>query len=172
MAGDRTALEALVDHYYGPVYKAAYRILGDVDGSADVTQATFVSVFENLHRFDASYKFFSWIYRIAVNHALERGKRQRLTVVGASDDQDGARGTADEEPEQDRSRSEEQAILSRTLMELSEDHRIVIILRHYSEFSYDEMAEVLGLPVKTVKSRLFSARQALKARLEDNGIDR
>jgi len=168
LAGDRSALDGLVGHYYGPIYKVAYRILNDVDASADVTQATFLSAFENLHSFDPSYKFFSWIYRIAINHSLEHTRKRGLAEQKAhlelvcSEPKDPCQELDDEKSGE---------MIARMLMEMQEDHRVVLVLRHYSELNYDEIAEVLKIPVKRVRSRLYSARQKLKSDLQESGYE-
>ena len=155
--GNRRALEELLTHYQRPVYNAAVRMMGNPQDAADVTQVVFLKVFENLDRYDPKYKFFSWIYRIAINETINqinRGKReQALDEVQPSTD----RGPA--EQTEDSIRSER---IQELLMTLQDDYRTVIVLRHFSEFSYQEISEVLHIPVATVKSRLYTARQQLK----------
>ena len=75
--GDRRALEELVGHYEKPLFNAAYRILGNPDDAADATQVAFMKAFEHLDQYDPKYKFFSWIYRIAVNESINQLKRGR-----------------------------------------------------------------------------------------------
>lgn len=163
--GDRQALDTLVRHFEKPVYNAAYRMLGNVDEAADVTQTAFMKLFENIGRFDPNYRLFSWIYRIALNEAITRLNRSRKLQP------------LEEPPYPDRDVLQESLAASQlcrdvqvVLMELHEDHRSVIVLHYFSECSYRQMAEILELPEKTVKSRLFTARQQLKARLQQHGI--
>lgn len=162
--GDRQALGSLVRRYERPVYNAAYRMLGSVDDAADVVQTTFLKAFENLHRYNPQYKFFSWIYRIAVNESINQlNRRKRLEEL---DERRVSKGPGpDANLDADQASEELQA----ALMTLSEDHRAVIVLRHFTESSYREIGEVLQIPEKTVKSRLFSARRAMKAQLERKG---
>ena len=81
--GDRRALDALVREYQRPVYNAAYRMLGNADEAADVTQATFLKALENIASFDKKFRFFSWIYRIALNESIDRIKKsQRFEPIG------------------------------------------------------------------------------------------
>lgn len=164
--GDRKALESLVRRYERTVFNAAYRMLGNPDDAADVTQTTFLKAFENIDRFNPKYKFFSWIYRIAVNESINQiNKRNRLEEL---DDNkvSPVRGPADQ-ADAGRLGNVVQAVL----LELTEDHRAVIVLRHFSECSYRQIGEILQIPEKTVKSRLFSARQQIKDRLQDRGYD-
>ncbi|HJL60983.1 MAG TPA: sigma-70 family RNA polymerase sigma factor [Pseudomonadales bacterium] len=163
LKGDKKALQELVDYYHGPVYNIAFRILNDVDASADTTQTTFLLVFEKLHTFNPEFKFFSWVYRIAVNEALDYYKKQqrfesRLVEAAIPSESGG--------PEEKMYNVELSRAIQQMLMKLQEDYRSVIVLRHFMELSYDEMAEVLDIPVKTVRSRLYSARQILKSALQ------
>ena len=162
--GDRRALEELLEEYQRPVYNAAFRILGNPEDSADVTQTVFLKAFENLEHYNPEYRFFSWIYRIAINESINqinRGKREQ-----ALDDSEpsAARGPVEQSEADDVSMRVQSA-----LMTLKEDYRVVIVLRHFSELSYREISEVLHIPEATVKSRLYSARQLLKERLEISG---
>lgn len=160
--GDRSALDALVRRFERPVYNAAFRILGNPDDAADATQTTFLKLFTNLGLYNPRFRLFSWIYRIAVNEALHQIDRRK--PLASLEDAPGI-DTSERFAVQDELHREIQAVL----MELSEDHRIVIVLRYFGDLSYGEMGEVLGLPDKTVKSRLYSARQQLKSRLEARG---
>jgi len=157
--GDGGAFATLVGRYERPLFNAAYRMLGSREEARDVAQTAFLKALENLDRFDPQYRFFSWLYRIAMNEALDllarRGRQTELQDVYQADD-DPARdvGTADLEMH-----------VQRALAELSHDHRAVLVLRHYEELSYEEIGQILELPDKTVKSRLFEARERLRSRL-------
>ncbi len=159
--GDARAFRTLVERYQRPLYNAAYRVLGSREDARDVIQAAFMEVSQRLDGFDPRHRFFSWIYRIALNAALNVARRNRrqaelpageLVAEGAGPDG----GLVEEE----RARRI-QAALDR----LSADDRAVLTLRHFDELSYRDIAEVLGLEEKTVKSRLFEARQRLRALL-------
>lgn len=161
--GDRRALDRLVRRFERPVYNAAFRLLGNPDDAADVAQTTFLKLFGSLDHYKPEFRLFSWIYRIAVNeaiHQLNRRKpREPLREIPDID-------TSEDSAVRDELRREIQAVL----MELQEEHRVVIVLRYFSDCSYVEMGEILQLPDKTVKSRLYTARQQLKSRLRDHGI--
>ena len=164
--GDRQAFEVLIREYQRPVYNAAYRILGNPDDAADATQAAFLKVFENLDRYDPSYKFFSWIYRIAINESINQRKKSREQQL-LDDNQPAAGGGPDSTAEADDLASG----IQDGLMALNDDYRTVVVLRHFSDLSYRQISEVLEIPEKTVKSRLYSARQLMKDRLVANGIE-
>jgi RNA polymerase sigma-70 factor (ECF subfamily) len=162
--GDRKALEMLVTSLQKPVYNAAYRMLGNAEDAADATQATFLKVFENIGNFDPQYRLFSWTYRIAVNESLDRLKERRRSAP-LEHDPEAVTGS----PRESASAAQAARDLQAALMELSEDQRTVIVLRYFNECSYDDIAQILGIPAKTVKSRLFSARQQMKDRLPQHG---
>ncbi len=155
--GDRRALEELLEHYQRPVYNAAFRMLGNPQDAADVTQVVFLKVFEHLGRYNPQFKFFSWIYRIAINETinqLNRSKREQVL--------DEAQASADRGPAEKTEAALQSKRVQAAMMKLQEDYRTVIVLRHFSEMSYREISEVLHIPEITVKSRLYTARQQLK----------
>ena len=166
--GDRHALEVLIGEYQKPLYNAAYRILGNPDDAADATQTAFMKAFEHLNQYKPEYRFFSWIYRIAINESinqLKRGKRQQ--PLGNDDE---VAGTATAGPEAEAAFGDLSREIQQGLMALTEDYRTVIVLRHFSECSYRQISEILQIPEKTVKSRLYSARQLMKDQLLASGV--
>lgn len=163
--GDKKALDTLVRQLQTPVYNAAYRMLGSADEAADVTQTTFLKVFENLHSFDPKYRLFSWTYRIAVNEAVDQlRRRNRLEPLKSPPISD------TDQPQEMTAASQLSREVQATLLELNEDQRAVIVLHYFSDCSYHDIGHILDLPEKTVKSRLFSARQQLKNRLKQRGV--
>jgi len=163
--GDREALGSLVRRYERPIYNAAYRMLGNPDEAADVTQTVFLKAFENIGRFNPKYKFFSWIYRIAINESINQLNRRNRTESLVDSVVSPLRGP-EELLESGRMSREIQSVL----MTIQEDHRSVIVLRHFSECSYRQIGEILQIPEKTVKSRLFTARKQMKKRLQEQGV--
>jgi RNA polymerase sigma-70 factor (ECF subfamily) len=160
------AAPALVDRYQQRLFNVALRMLGNVQDAEDVTQTVFLNAFRNLRAYDPRFKFFSWIYRMAVNESLNQLKRRKQTVT-LGDDSDlmasgGGAGGAE-------SVAEAEDHVGRALQSLNPDDRAVVVLKHFMSFSYQEIAEVLGIPVQTVKSRLFTARERLRVAL-DGGV--
>ena len=162
--GDRRAFEALVVRYERPVYNAALRMLHDREEARDVAQTVFLKVYEHLGEYDPAHRFYSWIYRIALNESINTLQRRRPR---ASLDPD----MAGDEPGPDDSVRQEQLEggLARAIAALRDEYRAVIVLRHYLGCSYEDMASILGVPEKTVKSRLFSARQLLRTSMQARG---
>ena len=155
----------LLDRYQKPIYNVAFRMVNNIDDAADLTQTVFIRAYEKLNSYNDRYEFYSWLYRIAVNTSLnfvEKNKRQDL--LG---DRDVLQGSDVENELESRERVEK---LEEAILELRAEYRIVIVLRHFHDLSYDEMGTILDIPEKTVKSRLFSARQLLKGLLLKSGL--
>jgi RNA polymerase sigma-70 factor (ECF subfamily) len=163
-AGNRQAFEQLLARYERPVYNAAYRILHHREDAADVTQTAFLRAYEHLDQYDPSQKFFSWLYRIAINEAMDVGGRRTPDAVeleSLPDQSVGPDGQADD------ARSEHR--LQSALLALNAEQRALVVLKHVQDFSYEQIAEIIDCPVKTVKSRLFTARRALRDLLLQRG---
>jgi len=156
--GDRDAFGRLVEKYERRIFNLAFRICGDYEDAMDVTQAVFVKAFDKLETFDTSRKFFSWIYRMGVNESLNHVKK-RSRIVNVDFDPPSPRTP---EPDRGLIREESYGLVQSALRRLGEDHRVIIILRHFVDLSYRQIGDVLGIPEKTVKSRLYSARQRMK----------
>ena len=163
--GDRSAFVALVRRYRGPIYNCAYRVLGREEDASDVTQGVFLKVIQRLDQYDPNYKFFSWIYRMALNDALnflrDRGREAPL--------EDGMDAAGDERqnPEVQANEKQEAHRIQQALMSMKVSDRAVLVLRHFSDCTYEEIGEIMELDTKTVKSRLFEARQRLRQLLVD-----
>lgn len=155
--GERAAGDELVNRFHRSVFNVALRMLGNVQDAEDVTQTTFGNAFAALDSYDPKYRFFSWIYRMTVNESLNALKRRR-NVVSLD-------GSIDLPAAGDDSNSDAEDRVGRALLDLKPDDRAVVILRHFVSFSYEEIADVLEVPVKTVKSRLFTARERLRVSL-------
>jgi len=157
LQGDKKAFEEIVDRYQKTVFNAAFRILNDYEDAADVAQSVFIRVYENLEKFSARYKFFSWLYKITVNESLNFLK-QRKEIGGIA-----AEEVADTKTPEDLYKDVELSeSIQQALMQIGLDYRLVIVLRYFQDLSYNEISYVLDTPEKTVKSRLFTARNLLK----------
>jgi RNA polymerase sigma-70 factor (ECF subfamily) len=164
LAGEGAAYEALLTEYEKPVYNVAFRMLHDVDDAQDVTQTVFMKVFENLDRYDSRHRFFSWVYRIAINESINLAqKRARQRPL------EGHEPTQLRGPEDDCDRVAVGDAIEDVLMTIKTDYRTVLVLRHFAGFSYEEISAVVDVPAKTVKSRLFTARRLLRDGLVERG---
>jgi len=162
--GDRKAFEALLVQYEKPVFNAAFRMLNSRDDAMDVTQTVFLKVFENFDKYDPSRRFFSWIYRITLNESINwLGKTKRLEPLRHEEADPG------KSPEQEVDSARLSADVQAALMSIKTDYRTVIVLKHYLGCSYGEIGQILEIPEKKVKSRLYSARQLLKTAMTETG---
>ena len=161
--GNVNAFEELVKKYQKPVYNLAFKMTGSYDEAKDITQNTFIKGYEKLKSFDSSYKFFSWIYRIALNESLNAVSAKKRF----SDSEDTFMVSSDT-PAEIYDKTEEAETVNRALETLKDDYKSLIVLKHYQGLSYDEIAVVLNISVQKVKSRLFMARQLLKNILVQN----
>jgi RNA polymerase sigma-70 factor (ECF subfamily) len=167
--GDRAAFTELVVRYQKPIYNAAYWVLRKPEDASDVTQTVFLKVVERLDGYDPQYKFFSWIYRIAVNESLNLLRRNGRD--DELDDDAEFEGPASDNPEHRLGEAERSRQLQAALMRLPTNDRTVLTLRHFSECNYQEIAQILQIDEKTVKSRLFDARHRLRELLRDLRLD-
>jgi len=165
--GERSAFDRLVRRYERPVFNVALRMTRNREDAFDITQTAFLKAFERLHAYDSNYRFFSWIYRIAINESLDLLASRR---PGSEPVDDRLADTTRRTPESELGDTQFNAALERAIQQLRPDHRAVVLLRHVADGSYAEIANALELPEKTVKSRLFSARQALRDALDREGL--
>jgi RNA polymerase sigma-70 factor (ECF subfamily) len=164
LRGEVNAFEPLVARYQRVLYNAAYRLLGDPEDARDVAQGALVKAYEKLASFDPRYRFFSWIYRIVVNEALNTRDRRRPSAP-LSPDLPGTGGVFEALASRER-----KDWLQAALLRLSAEDRELIVLRHFAELSYAEIGGTLGIAEKTVKSRLHEARQRLGRMLEPEAL--
>jgi RNA polymerase sigma-70 factor (ECF subfamily) len=165
LEGEQDAYEAIVVRYQRGLFNVALRMLGNYEDARDATQTAFVKAYEHLDSFDSGQRFFNWLYRILKNECLNvlRARRPESAV---SLDLPAGRGA---DPVEVRER---QQAIQTALLNLSMEYREVVVLRHFTELSYDEIASTLGIPPARVKSRLYTARQQLGDLLVDWRVTR
>ena len=173
--GHESGFEELVKRYQRPITAYIFRMLGDYDLSLDVTQDVFIKVYNSLDKYRPEYKFSTWIYRIAHNAAIDHMRRNSMQTSSIeTENADGAYELQLESslpsPEKDRERSEWRAEIDAIVKCLPPSYRDLIVLRHSQELSYDEIAEVTGLPLGTVKNRLFRAREMMRELFIERGF--
>ena len=166
--GDVDAMGILVVRYQHWVYNIAYGILGHHQDAEDVAQDVFLSVWENIGKFEFRSRFSTWLYRIVKNkcfNQIDQYQRRKTDPMEIDDSQPWVPLDMTT-PEDEALRSEEKEIGHRALAKLKQSHREILILRELRELSYEEISEILGCTLGRVKSRLHEARKALKAELE------
>src|SRR4051812_19060142 len=162
VGGRVDGFEELVRRYQRPITGYVFRMLGDYDSSLDVTQEVFIKVYNSLTKYSPEYKFSTWLYRIAHNAAIDHMRRNSVTAQSLeAENADGSYQLQIESgrpsPEQDHERTEWRAEIDAVVRLLPTAYRDLIVLRHSRDMSYDEIAEITGLPLGTVKNRLFRA---------------
>ena len=175
LAGRETSFEELVRRYQRPIAAYVYRMVGDYDAALDLTQEVFIKVYNSLTRYRSEFKFSTWIYKIAHNAAIDHLRRHAVRDQALTSGIDGERRDVLIEsrrltPEQESERKERRTEIESVVQLLPAAYRELIVLRHSQDLSYDEIAEVTGLPLGTVKNRLFRARESMRDHLLQRGI--
>ncbi len=167
LQGDTAAFAILVGRYKKPVFNVALRMTGSYETAEDISQSVFVKMYEKLDTVDYKRNVFNWVYTMAVNESINLLKRSnRHRPLDAAAGYQAPEGKL----ENGLQISETSEQVKTALMTLNTDYRTAIVLKYFAGFSYEEMSGALGIPVKTVKSRLFSARQLLKDQLIAQGM--
>ncbi len=168
LEGQTQAFECLVNLYQDRLFNAMFHVTGSLEEAEDVVQEAFVQAYLKLDTFQMNSRFYTWVYRIAFNNALSRRRRRK-----PSQSLELARETSGSEPvsplENPQSRmvqTEQIAAVQQAIAELSDDHRAILVLRDMQAMSYEDIAEILNMPLGTVRSRLNRARGQLKSLLE------
>lgn len=158
--GDRGALDQLLRRHYDRVHSVCRRITGSASDADDACQEALIKIVRNLPRFDGRSAFGTWAYRIATNAALdELRKRQRRPMLHIADDRE--HEVIDQAASAQGDRVDDQLAIDAALDELSDDFRVVVVLRDVIDLDYQEIADVLDIPLGTVKSRIARARAQL-----------
>lgn len=165
LEGEQYAFEQIVDEYERTIFNLVYKMVHNYEDARDITQTVFIKTYENLHSYNPSFKFFSWLYRIAINECLNHNSKQKKMERLDWDPPVRAKS-----PEDQLASSEISAHISKAMMNLNMSYRTVLVLKHFNDFTYREIGEILGISEKTVKSRLFTARQLLKDELIEQGF--
>ncbi len=176
ISGREAGFEELVHRYQRQITSYIYRMLNNYDASLDVTQEVFIKVYNSLEKYSSDYKFSTWLYRIAHNAAIDYMRRNSVYQQSLDiETKDGSYQLQIESgqpnPEQERERSEWRKEIEAVVKCLPSAYRELILLRHAQDLSYDEIAEVTGLPLGTVKNRLFRAREMMREIFIERGFE-
>jgi RNA polymerase sigma-70 factor, ECF subfamily len=170
LAGRREAFGQLVERYQHRLYHGLLHALGSAEDAQDVAQEAFVNAFEKLASFKGQAAFYSWLFRIALNAAVSaKRKTRRMSVSVESRREASGLEPTDENPSTEPSYamdvSDRQRMVRRALSELSDEFRTALVLKEMDGMSYEEIAEVVEVPLGTVRSRIHRARLELRAKL-------
>lgn len=169
--GDAHAFETLFRKYQTYVYNIGLGMLSNSEDAADVTQETFLRLHRSLDSFRGDSSFSTWLYRVAVNLCITELRRKSRTRFQFLDDlahDEDSTFTEDSGPTPDEAIAleEDRRVVHQVLRTLPPDYRAIMVLRHFQQLAYEEIAEVLGLSLSQVKTRLFRARKMFKDRFQ------
>src|SRR5512136_961699 len=168
LRGNATAFTRLVEAYQRPVYNLAYRMLGNGPEAEEAAQETFLRAYTQLASYQPGRKFSSWLLSIASHYCIDLLRRRRLTWLSIEDEEAPEEMLASVEPgpEETMLQNEQETLVRKMLATLPPDYRLPVVLRYWSELSYEEIAEATHTTVSAVKSRLFRARAMLADRVK------
>ncbi|MDZ7339257.1 MAG: sigma-70 family RNA polymerase sigma factor [candidate division KSB1 bacterium] len=174
LAGDQGAYSHIMDRYRGPIFRMVHHMVRNRQQAEDLVQETFIKAFAALANFNEDYAFSTWLYKIAINNCIDYFRKKKLATFSLEQpiqarDGEIAREFPDLGSSPDRTllAKERTALIEEAIASLPERYRICIILRHQEDRSYEEIAQILHVPLGTVKARIFRAREMLKKRLKD-----
>lgn len=166
LAGRTDAFGQLVARYQDRLFNTVIRLLGNAEDARDVVQEAFLSAYQSLHSFKGDSLFFTWLYRIAVNTAISYKRKQKVLLRLHQGEEGGGLEPADPSeaarPDHALEMAEEERRVHEALARLSVEHRTVLVMKDLEGQKYEEMAEVLGVPIGTIRSRLHRARLELR----------
>jgi RNA polymerase sigma-70 factor (ECF subfamily) len=175
VSGLEGSFEELVRRYQRPISAYVYRMVGNYESALDLTQEIFIKVYNSLRRYRSEFKFSTWIYKIAHNSAVDHlrriNTREQSLISGPEGDHfelpiESTRPS----PEQESERKERRIEIEAVVRTLPATYRELVILRHSQDLTYEEIVEVTGLPLGTVKNRLFRAREMMRQQFVEKGI--
>ena len=173
-SGDDHAYDQLLKKYKQSVYNLVFRMVRDIQEAEDLTQESFIKAFSSLAQFNEEYAFSTWLYKIATNNCIDYFRKRKLQTYSLDKpiqykDSEIQQEIPDPElnPEKSILADERHSIIQDAISTLPEKYYTAIVLRHNEERSYEEIAEILELPLGTVKARIFRAREMLNKALKD-----
>ena len=171
--GDESAYKELLDSYHNAIYHLLFKMVHNKGETEDLVQEAFIKAFRALPSFNEEYAFSTWLYKIAINNCIDHMRKKRLKTFSMNKPVKAKDGEVEREipdssmtPDKGILNEERRSILEEAIDDLPENYRIAIALRHSEERSYEEIAEILDIPLGTVKARIFRAREMLKKKLK------
>jgi RNA polymerase sigma-70 factor (ECF subfamily) len=173
-AGEAEAFGEIVLRWERRIFALSYGILGREEDARDATQETFIAAFRNLAGFRGDAKVSSWLHRIAVNQCITRQRRAKVrgeTSLEAREEAGGAQfaATSEARPDAQAEGRERNEAVRRAVNSLPPELRSVVVMKEFEDLTFQEIADALGVPLSTVKSRLYTALRQLRMRLEQHG---
>ncbi len=172
LKGNQKAYESLTERHRQAIFHIIFKIVRNNETAHDLVQETFMKAFASLESYRSEYRFSTWLYKIAANCSIDYLRKKRINALSLDQEvhtKDGSVGIEVPDhsfnPEKELERKEQQYNIEEAIASLPDKYREVIIYRHKDDKSYEEIADLLNIPVGTVKARIFRARELLKKRL-------
>jgi RNA polymerase sigma-70 factor (ECF subfamily) len=174
LEGRTSAFRELVQRYTDPIYSLAYRMTGSAEEAEEAVQEVFARAYRKLDSFDPDKRFFTWLYTVALNYLRSRGRsrkrQERSKELSFDEGVEQVVGSSREPSPEDRAmRNEAQRLIQRALGQLKEEYRTVFVLRHMEGLEVKEVAQMLGIPENTVKTKDRRAKMRMKELLMSMG---
>ncbi len=164
MSGDNDAFGEIVARYKNLVYSVILRMINDYEEANDISQEVFIKVYKNLGKYQPEYKFSTWIMRITTNHVIDFLRKRKQETVNIEDVDYELSSSSN--PEREYLEKEQGEIFAKAIAQLPDMYKMPIVLYHIKRFSYQEIADMLNIPLSKVKNRIFRGRRLLKEILE------
>lgn len=174
LSGDREAFEMIIQKYQRPLVNYIARTVGDYEQALEFTQEVFIKSYSSLHSYQPRFKFSTWLFKIASNHVIDYWRRKKVDAVSIDHpikkDDDSLRlqvPSSEYSVGKKFELKEVKGKIEEALQKIPPYLRELFVWRHVNNFSYEEMAEIKGLPVGTVKNRVYQAKELIRKQLED-----
>lgn len=174
LTGDEKAYAELLEKYRGPVFNLIIRMVKNKEEAEDLVQEAFIKAFNSLHSFNMQYAFSTWLFKIAINNSIDHFRKQKLKLCSLDKPVESKDGELKREfpdvsfaADKELLNREKTVLIQEAINSLPEKYRLSIVYRHQEEKSYEEIAEIMEIPLGTVKARIFRAREMLKKKLKN-----
>ena len=167
LAGDKQAYAHIINKYKNQLYATILRMTKHPQDAQDLVQDAFIKVYRNLDKYDASGSFSSWLYRVAINHCMDEFRKKSHSTVQVEIDE--TKVVNREHPEVVFLKKEKSRQLERLISTLPEDERLIILLRYINEISYEEIGEMMDVPLSTVRNKLHRAKKKMRETVKREG---
>ena len=167
LAGNKQAFELIINKYKNPLYATILRMTKNPHDAQDLVQESFIKVYEQLEKYNATGSFSSWLYRVAINHCMDEFRTKRYKMKSVEIDE--GKIVMKDHPEIIFMKKEKSRQLERLVATLPEDERIIILLRYVNELSYQEISELVDMPLSTVRNKLHRAKKKMRETVKREG---
>lgn len=167
LAGDKQAFAPIINKYKNQLYATILRMTRNPQDAQDLVQDAFIKVYRNLDKYDGSGAFGGWLYRVAINHCMDEFRKKSYSTIQIEVDE--AKVVNREHPEVVFLKKEKSRQLERLIATLPEDERLIILLRYINEMSYEDIGELMNVPLSTVRNKLHRAKKKMRDTVKREG---